>query len=87
MITVKKPHLFESNMIELPIVFKVPAYLFLDQLDKEYVIDEVDEINIIFVYDLEDNSFTHYMIQPKSMLCRKLIRNFIEEDYGDFDYN
>ena len=27
------------------------------------------------------------MNQPKSTLCRKLVRKFIEEDFGDFDYN
>ena len=32
-------------------------------------------------------TFSHYMAQPKSMLCRKLIRKFVEEDFGDFDYN
>ena len=26
------------------------------------------------------------MDHPKSMLRRKLIRNFIEEDFGDFEY-
>ena len=27
------------------------------------------------------------MIQPKSMIQRKLRKIFIEEDYGNFDYN
>ena len=49
-------------MTELPIMLKVPAYDFLDQFDKECVLDKVDEINIIFISDLDDISFTHYMI-------------------------
>ena len=85
--TVEKPHLFKPSMVELPIVLEVPAYDFLDQFDEECIRDEVDEINMIFVSDLEDVSFTRYMIQPKSMLCRRLIKNFIEENYGNFDYN
>ena len=31
-------------------------------------------------------TFFHYMDQPKSTLCRKL-EKFIQEDFGDFDYN
>ena len=27
------------------------------------------------------------MTQPKSMLCRKLVRNFIEDDFSSFDIN
>ena len=77
---------FKPSMIELPIVLKVPAYDSLDQFDKECILDEVDEINIIFVSHLEDVSFTHYMIQPKSMLCRRLIKTLNEENYGIFDY-
>ena len=32
-------------------------------------------------------TFSRYMAPPKAMLCRKLVRNFIEEDFVDFDYN
>ena len=32
-------------------------------------------------------TFSHYMAQAKSMLCKKLVWNFIEEDSKDFDYN
>ena len=41
--------------------------------------DFCDEISILFISDLRDISFFHYMKQPKSMLCRKLVKNFIEE--------
>ena len=83
-ITLEKRHLFQPSMIELPIVIRVSPLDFLDTLDRK-INNEVDEINIIFISDLM--TFSHYMAQPKSMLCRKLKRNFIEEDFGDFDYN
>ena len=87
MITLRKPHLFEPNKIELPIVLKVSPYHFLDQFDKECILDEVDENNIKFISDLTVMTFFHYMAQPKSMHCRRLIKKFIEESYGNFDYN
>ena len=32
-------------------------------------------------------TFSHYMARPKSMLCRKLVGKFIEENFGVCDYN
>ena len=86
-IKIRKPHLFEPNIIELPIMLKIPACDYLDQFSKESVNDKVDEIDIIFISDLNDITFFHYIIQPKSMPCRKLIINFFIEDFGNFDYN
>ena len=83
----RNPHLFEPNMIELPIKSKILAYDFLDQFNKEYVIGDVENNNIIFISDLNDITFFHYMDQPKSMLSRKLMRNLITEDFVSFDYN
>ena len=82
-IKIRKPHLFEPNMIQLPIMLKILAYDCLDQFSKECVNDEVDEIDIIFLSNLNDITFFHYMNQPKSMFCRKLIRNSIKEDFGN----
>ena len=73
-------------MIELPIVLRVSPIDFPDTFDRK-INNEVDEINMIFMSDLKDIEFFYYMNQPRSMLCRKLLRNFIEENYGDFDYN
>ena len=84
-ITLEKPYLFKSSMIELPIVVRISPLDFLNTFDRN-INNEVDEIIIIFISDLKDNSFFHYMAQTKSMLCRKLVRNFIEEDFVDFDY-
>ena len=86
-ITLQKPYLFQPSLIELPRVVKVPPLGFLDTFNKSCINDEVDEINKIFISDLKDMTFSHYMAQSKSTLCRKLIRNFIEEDFGDFDSN
>ena len=83
-ITLEKPHLFKTCMIELPIVIGVARLDFLDTLDKN-INDEVDEIHIIFISNLKYITFFHYMDRPKSMIQRKIERNFIEEDFGDFD--
>ena len=85
-ILLEKPYSLKSSMIELPIVVTVSPLDFLDTLDRN-LNNEVDKIKILFISDLKDITFFHYMNQPKSMLCRKLVRNFIEEDFGDFDYN
>ena len=83
--TLEKPNLFKSSMIELPIVVRLSPLDFIDTFDRN-INNEVDEINITFTSDLEDMTFSHYKVQPKSMLCRKLVRYFVEEDFGDFDY-
>ena len=73
-------------MIKLPIVERVSPLDFLDTFNRSCIKDEVDETVQIFISDYRDMTFFHYMTQPKSMLCRKLVRNFIEEDFRDFDY-
>ena len=48
--------------------------------------DFCDEKSIIFISDLRDISFFHFMKQPKSMLCRKLAKNFVEEEnFEDYE--
>ena len=66
-ITLEKPHLFESNMIQLPIVVRVSPLDFVDTFDGN-INNEVDEMNIMFISDLKDLTFFHYMDEPKSML-------------------
>ena len=70
-IKIRKPLLFELSMIELPIMLKISAYDYLDQFKKEFVNDEFDEIDIIFMSDLNDITLFPYIDQAKSMLCRK----------------
>ena len=84
-VTLERPHLFKSSKIDLPIVIRVSALDFPDTVDKN-ITEEVDEINIIFISDLNDITFSQYMTQPKSMLFKRLILSFIEENYGLFDY-
>ena len=59
----------------------------LNKYNQEYVIDEADEIVITFISDPKDMTFSQYMDHSKSMLCRKIVRNFIEEEFGGFDDN
>ena len=57
---------------------------YLDSLDLGQYF--CDEINIIFLSNLKDITFFHFMEQPKSMLCRKLVRNIIDGSYDSYDY-
>ena len=57
-------------MIELPKVVKVSTLDFADTFERNKN-EEVDEIKIIFISNLEEIEFSHYMFQPKSMLCSK----------------
>ena len=45
------------------------------------------EIEIVFISDPKDVTRQHYLEQPKSMLCRKLIRKIHELTTQDFEYN
>ena len=70
-ITPEEPYLFRPSMIELTIVLRMSPIVFSNTFDKNKN-SEVDDIKILFISDLEDMIFSHYMAQPKSMLCRKL---------------
>ena len=80
-ITLEKAHLFKLSMIEIPIVIGVSPYDSLVTFDRN-INNEVDEINLIFTSDLKNMTFSHYMAQPKSILCRRLVRNYIKKDFG-----
>ena len=50
--------------------------------------DLCDEESIMFISYLKDISCFHYMKQPKSMLCSKLVTNFIKVDnLEDYENN
>ena len=83
-ITLEKPIFFQPCMIELPIVIRVSRLDFLDTFDRN-IKNEVDEINIFVLSDLKNMTLSQHLAQPKSMLSRKLIRSFFEEDFADFD--
>ena len=70
-ITLRKPYLFRPSMIELPLVIKVSHLDLVHTLGRN-INNEVDEINLIFISDLDDMTFSQYMNQPKSMLRRRL---------------
>ena len=50
-ITLEKPYLFESSMIELPKVERVSPLNFLGTFDRN-INNEVDEKSVIFISDL-----------------------------------
>ena len=64
----------------LPIVVRGMECYFPDKINKKRINDKIDKIVIIFISDLKYMKFLPYMAQPKSMLCRKPSKNFIEED-------
>ena len=73
-ITLQEPCLFKPSMIDLPIVVRVSPIVFLDTFARKR--NEVDEIKIILTSKLKGMTFSHYMAEPKSTLCRKLVRIF-----------
>ena len=79
--TLGKPHLLKLSLFELPIVVRISPLNFLNIFDR-HINNEVDQIIKLFISNLEDITLFNYMDQPKSLLCKKLLRNFIEEDWG-----
>ena len=73
--------IYHQIMMRLTITRKETACDHLNSYSQGCMINEVDEIVIIFISDLKDMKFLEYLAQPKSMLCRKLVRIFIEEDW------
>ena len=85
--------MFKPDMFEIPIYVKVSEREILDIVDRNCAINIIsDEIGIIFISKLKEMTLQHYMKQPRSMLCKKLERDYIEENYQmvdnrEFDYN
>ena len=85
--------MFKPDVFEIPIYVKVSEREFLDKVDRHRAYNIIsDEIGIIFISKLKEVTLQHFMKQPRSMLCRKLERNYIAEndtptDDRDFDYN
>ena len=80
------------NLIQYDVKKKISKIMMescVDSLDTYYNFDNdfCNEISIIFISDLKAISFFHYMKQPKSMICRKLVKNFLEEEnFEDYEY-
>ena len=67
-----------------------PAPDFLQRVIKTYLSHRcspqiIPEIEIVFISDLKDITRHHYLDQPKSKLCRKLIIRFHESKPLDFE--
>ena len=87
-ITLQRTHMFKPDMFEIPIYVKVSEREFLDIVDRNFPYNITsDEIDIIFISKLKEMTLQHYMKQPRSMLCRKLERNYQVVNNRDFDYN
>ena len=73
--------MFKPIMEKMPFFVKVSLNTFQNMIDRgcEHNI-KFDEISIIFIYKLKHITISHYDEKPRSMLCRKLERNHIEED-------
>ena len=91
-ITYIQTHMFKSIMEEIPFYVKVSLNEFQNMIDRGCVYNIItDEINVIFISKDKDITIPDYVEQPRSMLCRKLERNYIElddppPDPEDFDY-
>ena len=80
-------------MFEIPIYVKVSEREFRNIVDRSCAYNIIsEEIDTIFISKLKEMTLQHYMKQPRSMLCRKLEKDYIEENFQmvnnkDFDYN
>ena len=89
MITLQQTNMFKPNMYEIPIYVEVSEPKVLDIVDRNCTYKKLsDEIGILFISKLKEMTLQHYMKQPRSMLSRRLERNYSEEDDDVyFDYN
>ena len=73
-------------MEEIPFYVKVSLNEIREMIDRgcEYNII-TDKISIIIISKLKNKTISHYVEQPSSMLCRKLERNYIEENDPDIN--
>ena len=71
-ITYIQTHMFKPIMEEMPFYVKISLNEFQIMIDRgcDYKII-TDEIIIIFISKLKDISISHYVNQPRSMLCGK----------------
>ena len=85
-ITLRRTHMFKPDIFELPIYVEVSKREFPDIVDRNCAYNIIsDELDIIFISKLKGMTLQHYMKQPRSVLCRKLERNYIEEKYQVVD--
>ena len=86
--TIQRTDMFKPIMFEIPIYVRLSECKFLDIIDRNCVYNIIsDEIDIIFISEFKEMTLQSYIKQPRSMLCRKFEKNYIEEDYSLFDYN
>ena len=80
--TVPNMRAYGQKVYSIPINITETAGEFLDKDIRGYpnllTIDKIEEVEIVFISDLKEMTYTHYVQQPKSMLYRKKIRRFFE---------
>ena len=92
-ITLRRIDMFKPDKFEKPIYVEVSKREFQDIVQRNCACNIIsNEIDIIFISKFNEMTLQNYMKQPRSILCRKLERNNIEEcdpppDDKDFDYN
>ena len=92
-ITLQRTDTFKPNMFEIPIYVEVSKREVQDIVDRNCAYNLIsDEMDIIFISKFKEMTLQNYMKQPRSVLCRKFERNYIEEsdpppDDTNFDYN
>ena len=80
--TLQRTDMFKTIMFEIPIYVRLSECKFLDIIHRNCVYNTIsDEIDIIFVSEFKEMTLQSYIKQPRSMLCRKLEKNYIEEVY------
>ena len=86
--TLQRTDMFKPIMFEIPIYVRLSERKILDIIDKNCVYNIIsDEIDIIFISEFKEMTLQSFIKQPRSMLCRKLEKNYIEEDNSLFNYN
>ena len=90
-ITLQRTHTFKLDMFEIPIYVEVSKREFQDIVDTNCIYNIIsDEIDIIFRSKFKEITLQNYIKQPRSMLCRRLELNYVNEGYpveSEFGYN
>ena len=85
------PHVVSFGMVvhSITVYIEETACDFLDKANEAYLteheIEKIDEIEIGFISDVNDNTFNHYMDLPKPMICRNMLRKLFEVKSEDIN--
>ena len=78
-ITLRRIDMFKPDMFQIPIYVEASKREFQDIVDRNCAYNIIsDEIEIMFISKFKEMTLQNYMKQPRSILCRKLERNYFE---------